>query len=86
MIAALITSFLIPLIKAKVDADKLAKIQFWVTIAVDAAEQVFSQSGMGEEKKEFVVEFLAEKGFALDISEIDALIEAAVHDLKRNGG
>lgn len=82
--AALITSFLIPLIKTKIDADKLAKVQFWVTIAVEAAEQVFSQSGMGDEKKEFVLEFLSEKGFSLDVMEIDALIEAAVHDLKNH--
>lgn len=82
--AALITSFLIPLIKTKIDAGKLEKVQFWVTIAVEAAEQVFSQSGMGDEKKEFVLEFLSEKGFSLDVMEVDALIEAAVHDLKNH--
>ena len=81
LLSALITYFLIPLIKRKADAEKLAKIKAWVQIAVAAAEQVFAQSGMGEEKKEFVVEFLREKGFTLDTFEIDALIEAAVHDL-----
>lgn len=86
LIAAVITSFLIPYLKAKVDADKLAKIHFWVKVAVAAAEQVFSLKGTGEEKKEYVEEFLREKGFTLDMMEIDALIEAAVLELKQSGG
>ncbi|MBQ4187829.1 MAG: holin [Firmicutes bacterium] len=81
LILALITSFLIPMIKAKVDADKLQTIQTWVMIAVEAAEQIFNQPRMGEQKKAFVEEFLMSKGFTLSVDEMDSLIEAAVHEL-----
>lgn len=81
LILALITSFLIPMIKAKVDADKLQTIQTWVMIAVEAAEQIFNQPRMGEHKKAFVEEFLMSKGFTLSVDEMDSLIEAAVHEL-----
>ena len=81
LILALITSFLIPMIKAKVDADKLRTIQTWVMIAVEAAEQIFNQPRMGEQKKAFVEEFLMSKGFTLSVDEMDSLIEAAVHEL-----
>lgn len=81
LILALITSFLIPMIKAKVDADKFQTIQTWVMIAVEAAEQIFNQPRMGEQKKAFVEEFLMSKGFTLSVDEMDSLIEAAVHEL-----
>lgn len=82
LLTALITAFLIPFLKRKVDEEKLENLYSWVTIAVEAAEQVFSQSGMGEEKKEYVLTFLEEKGFTVDFSTVDAMIESAVHNLK----
>lgn len=78
----IITSFLIPFIKSKVDKDKLEKIQTWVTVAVEAAEQIYVGSGKGAEKKKYVLEFLKSKGFTLDMDSIDNLIEAAVLRLK----
>ena len=80
--AALITSFLIPFIRSKVTTEKLANIQLWVTVAVEAAEQLYSGSGRGAEKKAYVVEFLNSKGFTLDTDSIDKLIESAVLELK----
>lgn len=78
----IITTFLIPFIKSKVDKDKLEKIQTWVTVAVEAAEQIYVGSGKGAEKKKYVLEFLKSKGFTLDMDSIDNLIEAAVLRLK----
>lgn len=75
LLAAIITGFIVPWIKAKATAEQQQNIRFWVDVAVKAAEQYFG-SGYGEEKKAFVVEWLAQKGFAAD----DALIEAAVND------
>ncbi len=80
-IAAIITTFLIPWIKGKIDAAKLAQIIEWVGIAVRAAEQIYNESGMGEKKKQYVLDFLASKGFTLDLDSINAMIEAAVKDL-----
>lgn len=81
LIAAIITTFLIPWIKGKIDAAKLAQIVEWVGIAVRAAEQIYNESGMGEKKKQYVLDFLASKGFTLDPDSINAMIEAAVKDL-----
>lgn len=81
LIAAIVTTFLIPWIKSKIDAAKLAHIVEWVGIAVRAAEQIYNESGMGEKKKQYVLDFLASKGFTLDPDSINAMIEAAVKDL-----
>lgn len=81
LIAAIVTTFLIPWIKSKIDAAKLAQIVEWVGIAVRAAEQIYNESGMGEKKKQYVLDFLADKGFTLDPNSINAMIEAAVKNL-----
>ena len=81
LIAAIITTFLIPWIKSKIDAAKLAQIVEWVGIAVRAAEQIYNESGMGEKKKQYVLDFLADEGFTLDPNSINAMIEAAVKNL-----
>ena len=36
---------------------------------------------MGEKKKQYVLDFLADKGFTLDPNSINAMIEAAVKEL-----
>ena len=81
LIAAVITAFVIPLVKAKISKEKLEKIKMWVNIAVEAAEQIYEGSGRGAAKKAYVVEFLNTKGYALDPDSLDKLIEAAVFNL-----
>lgn len=78
---AVITAFVIPWLKGKIDADKLEQIKLWVTVAVEAAEQLYNGTGRGEEKKAYVVKFLQEKGFTIDPDSLDKLIEAAVFNL-----
>lgn len=82
--AALITSYLIPLIKRKADAEKLETIRTWVTIAVYAAEQIFNAPGLGEDKKAYVIDFLTDHGFVIDEEEIENMIEAAVLEMKNS--
>lgn len=83
LIAAAISVFLIPWIKEKIEAEKLEQVMGWVTIAVEAAEQIYRESGMGAKKKAYVLDFLAKKGITLDVDSIDAMIESAVLDLKQ---
>lgn len=85
LVALLVTTFLIPWIKAKVSNEKLEHLKKWTTIAVEAAEMVYKESGMGEAKKKYVQSYLSTKGFTLDIDTVDALIEAAVLEMKGNG-
>lgn len=83
LVAAVISAFLIPWIKGKIETEKLNQIMSWVTIAVEAAEQIYRESGMGAKKKAYVLDFLAKKGITLDVDSIDAMIESAVLDLKQ---
>ena len=85
IIAALITAFLVPYIKSKTTAEQQKEINAWVKIAVSAAEQIYTGSGRGEEKKEYVINWLREHGITVDEAKLDALIEAAVYELNTNG-
>lgn len=77
-----VSAFLIPYIKSKVSAEQLDAIKFWVNIAVEAAEMIYTGTGRGQEKKAYVVKLLNSKGFTLNPEEIDSIIEAAVLELK----
>ena len=83
LICAILSCFIVPLLRKKLTAEQLAMIQMWVKIAVDAAEQIFNGPGRGKEKKAYVISFLESKGFKIDEESIDNLIEAAVLELKR---
>ena len=81
LLVAIITTFVIPYIKSKIDDAKMAKIIEWVTFAVKAAEQIYKESGMGEIKNKYVKKFLADHGVKLDMEQINVLIESAVWEL-----
>lgn len=83
IIVFVIGTFLIPWIKQKIGASQTDELLNWVAIFVRAAEQIFRESGMGEQKKTYVIQRLQEKGYSLDLDAIDDMIEAAVLDLNR---
>ena len=82
MLAAVITAVVIPYIKTKTTTDQQRQINTWVQIAVSAAEQIYNGPGRGEDKKKYVVEWLRQHGVTVDADKLDAMIEAAVYDLK----
>ena len=79
---ALITLYVVPWIKTKLSAEDLNEIMKWVKIAVQAAEMIYKESGMGEIKKAYVKKFLSDKNIHFDEMDIDTLIEGAVLELK----
>ena len=83
---AIITGFIIPFIKEKIGAEKLAKYEYWTSMAVKCAEMMFKELGMGEAKKEYVVNFLNEmfnkNKVVITSKQIEILVEAAVKELK----
>lgn len=83
---ALVTMYVIPWIKTKVSAEELTEIIKWVKIAVQAAEIIYKESGMGEAKKAYVKTFLEDKGIKYDERQIDSMIESAVLELKEQFG
>lgn len=86
MVAVLvITRYLVPWIKQKIGADKLAEIENWAKQAVLMVQQVY-KDWAGEDKKAYVTKFLKELLMAKNISisdeQLDILIEAAVKQMK----
>ncbi len=81
LLATIITFVIVPYIKSKTTAEQQKKINEWIKIAVAAAEQIYKGVGRGEEKKAYVLAYLAEHGVELDEATIDAMIEAAVYAL-----
>ncbi|MBR5872641.1 MAG: holin [Oscillospiraceae bacterium] len=81
IIIAVAARYAIPFLKEKYGEAKLNNIAKWVKIAVNAAEMIYTESGMGQQKKAYVLEFLNNKGFTVDMDSIENLIESAVLDL-----
>lgn len=81
LISVALTTFLIPYIKSRTSAQQQEQIIAWVKLAVAAAEQIYTGSGRGKEKKEYVLKWLKNHGLTMDDETIDAMIEAAVHEL-----
>lgn len=81
IVSIIITSIIIPLVKSKLDADKLKKAQFIVREAVKAAEQIF-EHGDNDRKYEYVVACLEKAGIKLKKETVEMFIESAVRAMK----
>lgn len=82
---AIITTFVVPYIKSKTTKEQQTQLNEWVRIAVSAAEQVYEGPGKGDQKKAYVLTWLAGHGIAIDEDKLDAMVEAAVYELTNNG-
>ena len=81
LIGALISRYLIPWLKAKLDDRQTEALNAIVRVAVYAAEQLF-ESSEGKAKKAYVLNLLKDNGFDVDSATVDALIEATVKELR----
>ena len=75
LINAVLSTFLIPWLKKKIDAEELKKWQTYTDIK--AADQLF-KSSEGAEKKAYVQHYLASKGIKYDAETVDKMIESSV--------
>ena len=73
VLAALITAFVIPWIKAKATVQQRELLERGVKTAVFAAEQVYG-SGWGRDKMRYAEEYLRKRGYAVDIDLIEATV------------
>ena len=80
LIAVVLTVFAVPAIKNKVGAQNMDEFLRWVDIAVAAAEQLYD-SADGPMKKNYVLNYLTDKGFVVDDVELNMAVEAAVNRL-----
>lgn len=67
------------------DEAQRKELTAWVKIGVAAAEQLYVGQGRGEEKKQYVLDFLKQKGFKVDEESVVNAIEAIVKQLNTEG-
>lgn len=81
LVFAIVSAFVVPVLKQKLGQDKLNKILMYVEIAVAAAEQLYN-SDQGAEKKAYVLAYLNEElaklGLVVDMETLENLIESQV--------
>lgn len=85
LIGGIITRYLIPWIKDKLDDRQYDVFATLVRVGVFAAEQIFT-SEQWKEKKQYVLDLLVENGYSIDATAVDALIEATVRELRIEQG
>lgn len=78
----IVTRYLVPYLKARLSAANQEGLIQLIENLVQAAEQIFSGEKMGEQKKQYVVKALAEKGIPITES-TNAMIESAVYSLDK---
>lgn len=76
LLCTILTVYIIPLLKQK-------KLYDAVIIAVNAAEQIYNQSGMGKEKFEYVKDWIKSK-FHISDEDLKNIIESAVYELNKS--
>lgn len=76
LLCTILTVYVIPLLKQK-------KLYDAVVIAVNAAEQIYNQRGMGKEKFEHVKEWIKKK-FKVSDEDLKNIIESAVYELNKS--
>ena len=82
LLAAIVTAVLLAYNKKKNTPPPQAQNKTLGGNAVSAAEQIYSGPGKGEVKKAYVLKWLHDRGVMVDGAQLDALIEAAVYELK----
>lgn len=82
---SLITGFVVPFIKDKINSINDENIKGLVMTAVEFAEQTIKDPYAGNEKKQKVLTFLQnlfyERGIKISADELNALIESAVYTM-----
>lgn len=79
ILGMVLTYFVVPILKEK-------KLYDFVKILVQSAEQLYKGKGLGEQKKEFVVQKLKKFGIEVNNEQLDILIESAVLELNKSFG
>ena len=83
IVSVLVTGVLVPLLRQKYGKEKIISVIEAEDIAVKAAEQIYTKSGQGNLKKQYVLMRLNEQGFKVSEKELDDMIEASVLELNR---
>lgn len=87
--SVLITAFVLPYIKAKITAEQMDQLAYYVTVAVRCAEQLFTPA-QWEQKKNYVYDYImhivnTKLHINLTEQDIDIIIEGIVNEVKKGG-
>ena len=78
LLSAIVSGFLIPLLKAKLSEEQLNKAQMWLKVFCSAAETAFTN---GADKKAWVLAQMDAIGVKLSEEQLDSCLEAVVREL-----
>lgn len=82
VLALIITTYLIPWIKSKTNAEQQAHIRACVQVAVYAAEKFYG-AGKGDKKLDYAEKVLREDfGIELDLNKLEAMIDAEIKKME----
>ena len=86
VLGAILTYFVVPFIKASINEKHLIQYKQWCELAVRCAEMVIKESGRGEDKKEYVTNFLNDlfnkNKIIITEEQLNVLIESCVKMMK----
>ena len=81
LLASIVTYKVIPWIQAKTTNEQQTMLRATIKTLIFAAEQIYG-AGHGEEKLQYVEQMLVEKGFTVDIDEIEAAVKEHLNSAK----
>ena len=81
LVSSVVTVFLIPWLKTKLNNEQLNKAHSIVQIGVFAAEKLYG-AGKGDQKFKYVEDLLAAKKIKLDTMTLKAMVDAEVKKLE----
>lgn len=82
LVIVVISRYLIPYLKTRLEKEGQEQLVELIEALVQAAEQIYTGVKQGEQKKQYVVKALAEKGISITES-TNAMIESAVYSLDK---
>lgn len=81
LLSIVITALVVPLLKAKTTAAQWTNIVAWTQTAVQAAEVIYKGAGRGEEKREYVINWVTNEakkhGIEVDVDTVRIALENA---------
>lgn len=88
LIGIIVTTMVAPLIKSKVTASQWSNIVEWTNAAVMAAEVIFKGPGRGEEKRDYVLNWVAaeaaKRNIKVDTDSLRVALENAWKQMTEN--
>jgi hypothetical protein len=75
LLGTILTKVVIPYIQAKLNQATLKDLNFWIEMALYAAEQLYQDANSGVDKKEYVRRFVKNKIPDITDEQVDILIE-----------